>query len=780
MLKSSLFFIALIVFLIYSFSLNRPWLPFDESLIYKEELFPIPASFNEAFEVINSFVFNYHMLSMNSFFSNIVTLRSNQLSSMLIVFIMFFFKKQAFLYHLLQLCTHILNSILVFFIFKKSSMILRNKKELNNSELAIVSIFTLLWALHSTSTEAVLLTTNWATLLTYTFCLCFVFYEISDIQNKVYRIIPLRNFIASVMFFLLMCFTEYAYTLPTIIFFTILSLNIKSMNSSKEALIFSTKRILTYVSALFFYFLYSLANSSSTLNNLPRTNFTSSEWFLILERNVWLSPQIFLNFFKLICFPKTLSAYQSDLICLSDSFFKPFAIFSFIIYILMFLIPLICFFIFKSSKIKYISFLVYAFFFSCFPFLHIISPTYCLIADRYCYFPLFSLLLFVLAFILSQKQLQSKTLLVFLSCILVILTSRTIIRIQDWSTPVNFYSSAIKAEKNPLYQGHKLMLLADFFNLQGMKSQSERTIQESLNELDKAFHDLKVLKEKNINQPLTLKYYGLDYESLLLKTVYCIALIKKNYLNETEENILKLYEPYIVNRLDYSAPNEIAFYGSLLLKSNSFDKAKDIYEYAYKRFPFILEISLPLADLYLEYERNSDKAFAILKESYLYYPNKGMPMYKLLKYYERTNDLENQAKFAYLLGLREHSVESYQHSAQIQLDSNKLKDAKKTLDKLIQLNPNNTFTLFQLSRYLDLSGDRKDLLNILNKAYLLNKTSEPNEPYVTKGILESLININFKLGNIEAARKYFSELENMKELTKEDKVQLNAVKERLF
>src|SRR3989338_1769468 len=75
----------LIVFFVYLFSLFRPWLPFDERLIYQETLFPIPTSFSEMYEIIRTFVINSHVESMNIFFSNYVTIRSNLFSESLVV-----------------------------------------------------------------------------------------------------------------------------------------------------------------------------------------------------------------------------------------------------------------------------------------------------------------------------------------------------------------------------------------------------------------------------------------------------------------------------------------------------------------------------------------------------------------------------------------------------------------------------------------------------------------------------------------------------------------------
>ncbi len=80
---------------------------------------------------------------------------------------------------------------------------------------------------------------------------------------------------------------------------------------------------------------------------------------------------------------------------------------------------------------------------------------------------------------------------------------------------------------------------------------------------------------------------------------------------------------------------------------------------------------------------------------------------------------------------------------------------------------------------MDLAGKRKNILGVLNKAYLLNKLSQTNETFITKSILVSLINVNYHLGNSENATKYLSELEAIKDLSQDDIRQINSVKERL-
>ncbi|KAF0236465.1 MAG: hypothetical protein FD167_4528, partial [bacterium] len=198
----------LIVFFIYSFSLFRGWQSFDERLFHQETLFPIPTSFSEIFEVINSFVLNYHNESMNVFFSNHMTIRSNQIAAMLFVFTSYFLKKSALMYHLMHLGIHLINTTLVWFIFYKTSkLFFNNHKEGRHTGLPQqglplqVSLFTCIWALHSASTEAVLLVTNWTTVFTYTFCFTFLLYEILQTKEGKHKGLSLhKTILISILF----------------------------------------------------------------------------------------------------------------------------------------------------------------------------------------------------------------------------------------------------------------------------------------------------------------------------------------------------------------------------------------------------------------------------------------------------------------------------------------------------------------------------------------------------------------------------------------------------
>ena len=144
-----------IVLIIYSFSLNREWQYFDERLIFKEELFPIPGNLSELIEVIKTFAFSYHVDSQNAFFSNIITVRgSNTVGAILNIVISFIFNKNALFYHILQVTLHLINTALIWFIF--FNFFTLNKLPSKENQI-ISSLFTLIWALHPTSIEAILL-----------------------------------------------------------------------------------------------------------------------------------------------------------------------------------------------------------------------------------------------------------------------------------------------------------------------------------------------------------------------------------------------------------------------------------------------------------------------------------------------------------------------------------------------------------------------------------------------------------------------------------------------
>ncbi len=767
--------VIITAFLIYSFSLFRPWLPFDEESIYKETFFSFPTKFEEIFEVINSFILNAHIISMNYFFSNHVVLRSNPIASSIIVFVSYFFKEQAILWHILQLSVHLTNSVLVFFIFKKSFEIINNKKPITSIGYLAISIPTVIWAIHSANTEAILLTTNWTTLLTYTFCFSFILYELSNKKR--------RKILISALFLLLMFLTEYGYSLPLIILLITFAYKTRDSRSVRESAITAFKVSLPYFIGLFLFILISFFRPDSAINNIFSSQKTSLN-YAFFERNLWFVPQLFIHFLKLLFFPKTLSLYQSNLVHLSDKLLSPYSIFCCLAYFLFLILPLVLFLFCRKEKHGFIYPLIYAFYFSIFPFLHIITPTYCLSADRYCYFPSFILLFILIQPIYLLLDNQSHKLLkpvfVFLLFIAFLLGCRTLIRIQEWNDPYKLYYSAVKSENNPLYKGQRLIILADYVSENSNNSLKERLLQDSLKLSNKALKQFKNKSEKNQEEPLTLKLYGLDYNSLILKTAYLIAITKSYYYQESPKEILKFLRPYFEENLDSIGINQIVFYSEILLKAGLLDEVKNVLEYGYKKYNFSDKIANKLAEYYMFYENDFDKSYRMLHHVYSLFPNNILILEKLSKYYEQKKDFTKEANFAYLLGLRKHSPEAYQLAAKIYLDSNQLELAGKTLKKLVILKNDDPLTLLLTSRYLDLTGQRNKILEVLNSALIVsNRLGDKQDINVTKNILLSLINVHLHLRDISSARQLLNTYEGIKTLTPEDRLQIQTVKKTI-
>ena len=316
----------LIVIGVYSISINRPWLPFDERLFYQETLFPIPKTFDEIFEIIPAFILSTNMESANGFFSNYLTIRSAPIAWIILEFLLFFFKANPLGYHLFLLIIHLINTVLVWFIFLAISKIFTlstNKKNdnINNLTYLIVSMFTLLWALHSANTEAVLLTTNWNALLSFMFCFAFLLYEISFVNSAYSKVSKTRIVLTSILFLFATSLVEQVYTFPLIIFFIHLAFSYNKLLSFNKAISIAVKMASPYFIGLFMYLiLFHLRVDSQVINAFI---LNIQNFYLSLERNLWLTPQLFIHFLKLLFFSKVLSPYQSTHVHLPTTLIEP-------------------------------------------------------------------------------------------------------------------------------------------------------------------------------------------------------------------------------------------------------------------------------------------------------------------------------------------------------------------------------------------------------------------------------------------------------------------------
>ncbi|MBI1858568.1 MAG: hypothetical protein HYR97_05590 [Candidatus Melainabacteria bacterium] len=779
---SSIFF----VLLIYLFSLVRPWQPFDERVLFNESLFPIPLNFNELIEIIKTFGLNYHIESMNTFFSNHLTIRSNPLAAIFVIFFSYLFKTNVLLYHLFQLLIHLVNTALVWAIFYKVFKFITQENTLHKTHFALISVFAILWGIQSASTEAVLLVTNTATILTYTLCFLFILIEVNRFINGNLKTSKSRTLVLGIFFCLTMFFTEYGYTLPLIIFFLIFSFSYFHAKTFKTAFSNSFSFSLPYFLGILFFVIISSFRENSPLVNLfsASSNSNYNPIYIFLERNLWLIPQIFLYLMKLLLFPVTLSTYQSNHTLITNTLLNPYSIIATTIYLLLLIAPIVSLFIFKNKNVKSLLLLYYVFYFSLFPFLHILIPIYSLSADRYCYFPYFFLLLIPFSilcyFIHSNKELNFKKCLIPIVVIAVLMSGRTLIRISDWKDADSLYKASIKIEKDLLYKGQKLIVYGDYIGSLGKQEEMESALQTSISEFNKAIEKYKERKEKYLKEPITLKLYGLDLDSLILKAEYGIATVKNDNYREDPNKILEIYEPYIKDHLDTAFPNEIALYADILLRAERYDDLKEVLEKGVKLFPYSSNLLYSLAGYYFEYEKDLDKAYSILKLAEEYFPNQSLTLYKLAKYYETKNDLENLARYSYLIGLRDHSEQAYLKAATLYLSLQNLPFAKPTIKKLIALTGENPTTILLTTKYLDMEGRREKIIPLLTKAYVLSKSQGKNENLkITKNILASLIGTNIYYGNNDLARKYLQEFEKLGQLTQEDRNMIFELKQKL-
>ena len=777
---------TLVTFIIYLASLFRPWQPFDERLFYNETLFPIPQSLSEVFEVIKSFVPNSHLESVNAFFSNHLTLRYDPFTWTMLVILFFLFKKNVLLYHSFQLSIHLINTLLVWLILFKISSLGNDKIKNATFNLILISSITLIWALHSANTEAVLLLTNWNALLTYSLCFGFILYELNKITNKSFNKTNLELLSIAALFLLTNLITEYPYTLPIIIGILNFSFLLTQNNTITNSIKLSINSTKPYFMGLTLFIMFKLCFNQSTLT-ITDVNTITSPTYAFFERNLWLCPQIFIHFLKLLLFPKDLSTYQSNLVHLSNRLNDGYALFCLLIYICFLFLPIIFFVLNKERQNSFIFLLLYCLFFSMVPFLHILLPTYCLSADRYCYFPSFFLLLIIYLWIISLKTLQVNkktrtTTLILILLILVTLSFRTCLRIREWNNPSTFYKAAIKLDSNPLYKAYKLIIYASYLKDLGKIEIYEKLLKQSLSLGSNTLELYKSELATNPSEPVTLQIYGLDYNSLLLKSLLVLGTIKNDHYKEKSNKTLLLIEPFLKEKLDFAGINLLTLYASILAQNNELEKAKEILEYSIKKYPYSLEAMLSLSNFYLN-EKDLNNTQYILKKAYRYFPNDPRVLNNLILFYELKNDLLETARFSYLLGLRIHSVEAYQKALKIYLSLNKIKEAENTTHKLLSLDNSNPLSLLLYSRLLDLTGKREKILSILtqayesyNKSYKLSYNKEQN---VLKSILISLVNIHATLGNISTAKTYLKEFETLPALTNEDLAQLKRIKEVL-
>ncbi len=768
---TSLLLTLFLIALTYSVSITRPWQFFDERLFYTEGLFPIPSSMEEMYEIISTYAFNYHIDSQNAFFSNIINVRANVLGFILNVLIAFLFKQNQIYYHILQVILHTTNSLLAWFILYKLFAL----NNISSKQSSIYSsLLTFFWAIHPANIEAVLLVTNWPSLLTYCFCFCIILFYINKIAARSKNLVLIEQIVLIFVFLISTSLNEYSYALVPIVFFILLSFSVKENNSLSKGILASFRLCIPLFIGLAIFLVYYFSQPSTVF----KTQFDVDSSF---DRILWLTPQIFFHFFKLFIFPFNLSLYQNNLINISYSYFDLRLILKTLLFIASCLIPI---FIICTQKNKIhiasLSFLFYGFLFSIFPFLHIISPSYCLIAERYCYFPLFILICFIISLLLNYKSKFNFKKINILSYIMLIaftsiLLIQTIIRETTWRDSFSLYSSSIKQDSTNIYKGQIYSILGYYLNITGQKRAAYSYFKKSVDCLSSTIEELKQKKETLSHEVKTLKVYGLDINSLITTCAFSIASTRFTYFKDSPKEILAFYEPYIENNLSNAGVSQLDLYAKLLIKAEQPNAALKILNFTIEKYPFSSLTIYTLSNFLLQ-THDLKNAELIITKGYNYYPTYKRMLLRMIKLFEANKDYANLAKYEYILGLRTHSKEAYQKSLQLYLELKKLQEANKVIKKLIFIDNDNPTTLLLLSKYYYLNNNDLETLNTLKKAYTASKRTTTPLP-VYKSILLSLISFNLSYSNLEEAKKYIREFQALPNLQKNELVTLeNLIK----
>ena len=449
------FSVLLIVFIFYAHTINYQWKHFDEQIIYKETVVPIANSFSEILEYIKYFGLNNHFEASNPFYSSISNIRRVPLDNLFTMITFYLFKKSALTYHVFSLFLHLFNTLLLFLILDKISLVY-SEKNFNKARLFLISLLTLLWALHPTNVESILFTTNWSVVLTYSLCLYLLFFFLKKGST-------LNHLILFVVFLICQGTREYPIVIPVIFFLYIYASYLFNNPKTKisEALSLAlSKTFYLFIIAIIFV-LYSL--SSPLARGMPWHTSTT------IERIFWFSPHIFVHFIKLIIFPLHLSIDQTAMVRFGKTLFDPYSIFCFI-FMYSFLLLLVISLIFIRKKAGYFFFIsFFPFVASLIPFLHILSPAYCIISERYLYFPLAMLIFGISHFIFSTIS-RSRGIacytptLVILFIVVSLFSSRTYFRTFVWKDSITLFTSALKESPNDLFSALRISMLGSLLS----------------------------------------------------------------------------------------------------------------------------------------------------------------------------------------------------------------------------------------------------------------------------------------------------------------------------
>ena len=667
---------ALLIFGFYSHTLFYDIRAYDELAIFKETYLPVCNSFSEMLELISLLGLHRYFEASNTLYSNIVSLRSNPFTNFLQLFTQLIFQKNVILYHLYSLILHVINSVLIFFILDKTSLLFFKKDANSHLRLLLMTILTILWATHPVNVESVLLTTNSNILIGYTASLVTFYLFLSSRQTVL-------NSVLLFIFSLFALFTaEFHFMIPVILVVYSLVLNIHQKMPFSQSLKASLKQALPVIIATFIFLISFLASHTSiNLSNNQSLDLT-------FQRILWLSPQVFFHFIKLFIFPVKLSIDQSLLLNLSKTLFSPYVIACFL-FVLLSLVLSIFSFIKANKKFPFLFVIFIPFLLSLLPFLHIVAPLYNLASERYLYFPSFMIVFgiaHVLFFITNNANKKNICYVAIALVAIVSLTygSRAFIRTLDWKNNFTLFNSAIKTANNPLHKAsrYKRLILQDKILLDYPERYVDPKYQKlAIKHLKEAISLYK--KEVDVHQkqtPKIVKFYGLDPKTLLAKSSYLLAQSDFT-LNNDHKKALQIIKPYAddLASLDSAA---ISFYAAHLFYNNMPNKAEEVLNKGLKLFPYSTRIVIPLCDLIYIKHKDLNRIENYCLSLFKYFPYDPYVQLSLAKTYKLKGDSEKYAYYAYIYGLRNHSIEALKGSYNEYLKLNKNAQANKVMERI--------------------------------------------------------------------------------------------------
>lgn len=642
----------IVVLLIYIRSIFFDIKAYDELAIFAEEYLPIPGSFFELKEYILNLGLNQHFVAANSVYTNISSFRSNPLGNLLQLTVQFLFKNNPINYHIASLFLHLLNTAIVYIVLNKFKALFTNQGKSIN--IFIVPLLTLTWSLHPTSIEAILLATNFLIVFSCTAILTCIYLFITSFNDNFseFKIGFIKSAVIFTTYLVGLFIVEYMFYLPLIIFS--ISFIVNTYISPKKSI--QSSFISSFKSSFIFFLASSIYILSTLLSKVGSAILSQKDSLgQVAERVLWLSPQIFVHFIKLVVFPSTLSIDQSLLVKTGNALFDPYSIFCILTTFVLFFLAIVSL---RNKTFPFFFFILMPFLISLIPFLHIIAPVYNLASERYLYLPIFFLVMGFSIYcfhLVNNNKKRTSLLLIILSVYVLFMGTRTFIRISDWENSETLYASAIKSSKTPLQKAlrYKNLIpqehLKDIFPHKKVKKDNLLLAKKNFEE------SIKYYKKRLGNKsPSVLKVYGIDPETLLVKSAYNLAQMEFTLTNDIKKplEIIKLYEDKI-SLLDRSG---VSFYSSLLYFNGEEKKAEDTLIRAAKKYPYSTQIVYQLCDLLFVKYNDVTQIETHTKRLFKYFPYDRVTLNSLAKLYAIRNDKENIARHLYLLGLRTHSI----------------------------------------------------------------------------------------------------------------------------